>query len=127
MQDKGEDIELSKTFTSVLSNSLFLNIVERTIFGPNEVLEQNKRINHNEATTQVVCRRSGSPTQREFSIEVGDNAKVAATMADKVHTTNGCRVLPMIQFSGKVTVSAIKYATDELCTGSKNAYNFESE
>ena len=127
LQDKGEDIEFSNTFTSVLSNSLILNIAERTVFGPNEILEQNMRIDHNESTTKVVCRRSGSPTQREFSIEVGDNAKVAATMVDKVHTTNGCRVLPMIQFSGKVTVSAIKYATDELCTGSKNAYNFESE
>lgn len=112
-----------------MSNSLILNIAERTVFGPNKILEQNMRIDHNESTTKVVCRRSGSPTQREFSIEVGDNAKVAATMVDKHTTTNGCRrrVLPMIQFSGKVTVSAIKYATDELCTGSKNAYNFESE
>ena len=40
LQDKGEDIEMSSTFTSVLSNSLFLNIAERTIFGPNEILEQ---------------------------------------------------------------------------------------
>ena len=64
-------------------------------------LEQNMMINHTESTTKVVCRRSGSPDQREFSIEVGDNAKVAAKMVDNAHTMTGSRVLPIIQFSGK--------------------------
>jgi hypothetical protein len=113
-KDDGHDSKISRTFNEVMGDSLFLNIAERKVFGPTEILEQNMRVNHADSTTKVVCQRSRSLDQNKkiFSIAVGDNAKVAATVADGLR--NNFRVLPMIHFSGKVTVSGIKYDIDGL-------------
>lgn len=117
-KDEGHSSTIPGTYTfdATLSSSLFLNIAERKVFGPNDaVLEENMRLNHTESTTKSICQRSGNSDQKDFSIEVGDNAKVAANISDCYK--NPARVLPMIYFSGKVTVSGIKYAIDVLGTG----------
>ena len=115
-KDEGKNTKWCRSFDEVVSGSLFLNIEERTVYGPTSVLEQNMRINHTESSTKVICGRSRIDGQMEYSIEVGDNAKVEATISSNL--------LPVIQFSGKVTVSGIKYDVDTLPTGSKNVYNF---
>lgn len=112
--DQGNDTESNGSFDAVVGNSLFLNIEARTIFGPTKVLGQNMRINHTDSSTKVICQRSIMiKKQTEASIEVGDNAKVTANIP---FYQNNCSVLPVIQFTGKVTVSGIKYAIDQLPT-----------
>ncbi len=125
-KDKGKDTEYNCAFDAVVGNSLFLNIDARTIFGPTEVLEQNMRINHTDSSTKVICRRSTmSKQQIEASIEVGDNTKVTASIPyyqDGSPARDGSSFMPVIQFAGKVTVSGIKFAIDQLPTGSNNLY-----
>lgn len=112
--DRGKDTESNCSFDAVEGNSLFLNIEARTIFGPAKVLEQNMRINHTDSSTKVICQRSTmNNKQMESSIEVGDNAKVTAN----IPYYDNYSFLPVIQFTGKVTVSGIKYAIDQLTTG----------
>lgn len=128
-KDDGFDSKISSTFDAVMGNSLFFNIEERKVFGPTDLLEQNMRVNHSDSTTKVICQRSGNLGQDEkiFSITVGENAKVAATIPDNFRSDQ-FRVLPMIRFCGKVTVSGIKYDIDGLTsTGSTNAYNYEEQ
>ncbi len=98
------------SFDNSLSASLILNVTERKVFGPESILEQNMRVNHNDSTTKVNCQRSGQKRKsstREYSIEVADNERVALSM-DYVP------ILPLIHFSGSVTISGLKYAINEL-------------
>lgn len=102
-------------------NGLFLNIAERKAYGPynnndvNTILGENLRMNHTEAATKLVCRRVGGThkTQRKYSIELTDGTKVDTNMIDP-QPNRDTRVLPIIAFSGKVTVSDLSYAIDEL-------------
>lgn len=110
--DNSQSNKITCTFDAVMNRSIFLNIAERKVFGPTAILEQNMRIDHAESLTKVICQRSGSLGQRDFSITVGDNAKVSASIAN-CFPHELVRILPIIHFSGKVTVSDVKYALDE--------------
>ena len=105
-----------------LENSLFLNVGERKAFGPrtsstrggrheynDKILAENLRINHTESTTKVTCRRFGGDKkdEKKFSIGLEDGTTVEETMSDYGRK-------PMIVFTGKVIVSGLKYAIDEL-------------
>lgn len=116
---KDEGRATSTTFSNdsiiqSLKNSLFLNVTERKIYGPKidvmpptaNILGENLRMNHNDATTKVILQRR----KKDFSIEVDDNAKVSVMIPDDKYNS----VLPMIYFSGKVTISGVKYAIDEI-------------
>ena len=104
-------------FKHSFPNSLYLNLGERKAFGPsctdNNVLAKNLRINHTESTTKLVCRRSGGHNvkSRRFSVQLEDGTEVDA-MLDYENSSK--TVMPMIVFSGKVTVSDLNYAIDEL-------------
>ena len=98
------------SFDESLSDSLILNITERKVLGPESILEQNMRVNHTDSTTKVNCQRSGqkrNDSSREYSIEVADNERVALSL-------NHEAILPVIYFSGSVTISGLKYAINEL-------------
>mmetsp|Transcript_5787 Transcript_5787/g.8973 ORF Transcript_5787/g.8973 Transcript_5787/m.8973 type:complete len:385 (-) Transcript_5787:132-1286(-) len=123
--DEGARTIIPVSFKGSLPNSMFLSIEERKAFGPkantgyapDNILGENLRVDHAEAATKVVCRRSGGThiTQREHSIELEDGTKVEAILNDGPHDYNdNVRLLPFILFSGKVTVSGLKYAIDEL-------------
>eukprot|EP00574_Skeletonema_japonicum_P013878 CAMPEP_0201716398 /NCGR_PEP_ID=MMETSP0593-20130828/2375_1 /ASSEMBLY_ACC=CAM_ASM_000672 /TAXON_ID=267983 /ORGANISM="Skeletonema japonicum, Strain CCMP2506" /LENGTH=336 /DNA_ID=CAMNT_0048206189 /DNA_START=1051 /DNA_END=2061 /DNA_ORIENTATION=+ len=118
-KDEGKDSKVTCSFNEALANALFLNIEERIIFGPEAALDQNMRINHNESSTKVICKRSGIEGEMELSIEVLEDAKAVANLPKSCQYD----LLPVIQFMGKVTVSGIKYAIDQLPTGSKNSYD----
>ena len=101
-------------------NGLFLNIAERKAYGPNNnngntILGENLRMNHTETVTKLVCRRVGGAhkTQRKYSIELADGTNVDTNIIDPQDSHN-TRVMPVIAFSGKVTVSGLRYAIDEL-------------
>ena len=99
------------SFDNSLSDSLILNVTERKVFGPVSILEQNMRVNHTDSTTKVNCHRSGrkrGAVTREYSIEVADNERVALALSIKPF------ILPVIYFSGSVTVSGLKYAINEI-------------
>ena len=69
------------------------------------------RVNHTDSTTKVNCQRSvdrRNAATREFSIEVADNERVALS------TSRSAISLPLIYFSGSVTISGLKYAINEL-------------
>lgn len=100
------------SFDESLSHSLILNVTERKVFGPKSILEENMRVNHTDSTTKVDCQRSGQKRNtltREYSIEVADNERVAHSI-DNLHSD----ILPLIHFSGSVTISGLKYAINEL-------------
>jgi hypothetical protein len=109
---------IGTSFDCSLSHSLILNVTARKVFGPESTLQQNMRINHTDSTTKVNCHRSGkkrNTSSREYSIEVADNERVALSMS--------ASILPVIYFSGSVTISGLKYAINELgCTGTKGHY-----
>mmetsp|Transcript_20686 Transcript_20686/g.30458 ORF Transcript_20686/g.30458 Transcript_20686/m.30458 type:complete len:370 (+) Transcript_20686:134-1243(+) len=115
--DEG-DGEISRSMLSeVVENSIFLNITERKIFGPDSILEENMSIKNKKSATKVICRHDGL---RKYSIEVLDiistTGGVAATLSHEsprsAYSENA--IFPMISFSGKVTVSGLKYAIDQL-------------
>eukprot|EP00956_Cyclotella_meneghiniana_P034072 scaffold101346_cov68-Cyclotella_meneghiniana.AAC.3 len=110
--DNGQSNKITSAFDEVTNRSMFLNIAHRKVYGPGEILEENMRIDHSESVLKVICQRSGSLGQRDFSITVADNAKVSASI-DNSLPHEKVRILPVIHFSGKVTVSGIKYAIDE--------------
>eukprot|EP00984_Skeletonema_dohrnii_P009192 scaffold3511_cov144-Skeletonema_dohrnii-CCMP3373.AAC.1 len=100
---------------------IFLNIAERKAYGPRNnndvstILGENLRMNHTETATKLVCQRVGGThkTQRKYSIELADGTKVDTNMIDPPDNQD-TRVMPVIAFSGKVTVSGLRYAIDEL-------------
>ena len=97
----------------VVDNCLFLNIGERKVFGPSDILEENLMIDHTADATKITCRYVGN---EKYSIEVTDassDAPIVTTEAT-LTKTRSCRSFPMISFFGKVTVSGFKYAIDEL-------------
>jgi len=100
-----------------VENSIFLNITERKIFGPDSILEENMSINYKKSATKVICRHDGL---REYSIEVvGVNSSSGGVAAKLSHerprnSFSDIAIFPMISFSGKVTVSGLKYAIDQL-------------
>jgi len=112
----GSDISRSM-LSEVVGNSIFLNITDRKIFGPSSILEENMGINYKKSATKVICRHDGL---REYSIEVvGVNSSsggVAATLSHERprNSFSDIAIFPMISFSGKVTVSGLKYAIDQL-------------
>ncbi|KAL7490457.1 hypothetical protein ACHAWT_000045 [Skeletonema menzelii] len=106
--------QLKGSENSMYHNSMYLNIAERKAYGWKSILSENLRMNHTEEATKLVCRRSGGThQQRKYSIELADGTKVDSILSD-LDDGNDYRVLPMISFSGKVTVSGLKYAIDEL-------------
>lgn len=123
--DKGVETRISNGIKGSQANSIFLSIAERKVFGPrsnrsgapNNILCENLRIDNSEAATKVVCRRSGGTqhnTQRKHSVELEDGTNVETFLNDDPRPDNVYRLLPFILFSGKVTVSDLKYAIDEL-------------
>ncbi len=122
--DEGVATSISSSFKGSRSNCMFLSIEKRKAFGPkantsgapDNILDENLRVDHVEAATKVVCRRSGGThiiTQRKHSIELEDGTKVEAILNDDLRQDYD-RLLPFILFSGRVTVSGLKYAIDEL-------------
>lgn len=112
--DAGGINSINTSFDRPLNHSLILNITERKIFGKEgkeSTLEQNMRVNHTDSTTKVNCQRSVErriAATREFSIEVADNERAALS------TSRSTISLPLIYFSGRVTISGLKYAINEL-------------
>ena len=101
------------------TKSIYLNVTERKVFC-SDFTKDNLRINHNDEVTTVTCQRGRcSEGKRTFSIQVGDDERIDGELQNK-------SILPMIDFSGKVTISGMKFDIDALPTGSKNLYNFES-
>ncbi len=120
-KDLGVETRISNGIIGSQPNSIFMSIAERKVFGPrsnnnNYILGENLRIDNAEAATKVVCRRSGGShiTQRKYSIELEDGTTFDASLKDDPQPCNKDRLLPFILFSGKVTVSGLKYAIDEL-------------
>eukprot|EP00979_Chaetoceros_neogracilis_P008512 scaffold1895_cov222-Chaetoceros_neogracile.AAC.3 len=105
----------------IMPNSIFLNVTERKILGPTTILKENMNIDHMNSATKIVCRHDG---KLQFSIEVLDDifdsstSQVAKAALDKRrrNDTTGkyTTVFPIISFIGKVKVSNLKYAIDEL-------------
>ena len=117
-EDNGRKSVLSRTLTEVAHNSIFLSVPERKIFGPTSILKENMSFNYKESATKVVCRHDG---HQEYSIEVAGvsptEGGVATTLQKSKQSSYDspyARVFPMISFSGKVTVSGLKYAIDQL-------------
>ena len=109
-----DSISISKdSLNEVVDNCLFLNIGERKVFGPSDILEENLMIDHTADATKITCRYVGN---EKYSIEVTDASSDAPIVTTEATLTkNGtCRSFPMISFFGKVTVSGFKYAIDEL-------------
>jgi len=121
--DNGADTATTHiNLTRSYPNGVFLNIAERKAYGPKNnrsgadtILGENLRMNHTETATKLVCRRVGGThkTQRKYSIELVDGTKIDATLIDPEPNYGNC-VLPIIAFSGKVTVSGLRYAIGEL-------------
>ena len=57
----------SQCFDKVQSNSIFLNVTERKIYGPDKILEENMNIDCLMSATKIICRHDG---KQEYSIEV---------------------------------------------------------
>ena len=105
-------------------NSIVLSVTERKIFGPDRILEENMKIDHMVSTTKITCRYGGDREYGEYSIEVVDVSPpggVATTLKKSRVVSTGSYgssrtiyVRPMISFSGKVTVSGLKYRIDHL-------------
>ncbi|KAL7526845.1 hypothetical protein ACHAXR_001677 [Thalassiosira sp. AJA248-18] len=94
-----------------VENSIFLNITERKIFGPAQILEENMKIDHMESPTKVTCKNDG---HGKYSIEVVDACPPGGVAATLEKSSGKYFVFPMISFSGNVTVSGFKYAIDDL-------------
>ena len=112
--DKGEKSVTSQILDKVQSNSIFLNVTERKIYGPDKVLEENMNIDCSMSATKIICRHDG---KQEYSIEVTSHGggTVAAKLVKKTSQSYSyIRVFPMVSFNGKVTVSGLKYAIEEL-------------
>ena len=108
----------SKELNVAVNNSIYLNITERKIYGPNGVLQENMMIDNVQSTTKIICRHDG---RQAYSVELKDdspnpNCIATKTLVKSEHYSGSqyYRVLPMIKFKGKVTVSNLKYAIDEL-------------
>ena len=124
--DSGDDTGITHQLNGSWDSGMYLHISERKIFGPtsrfgdqNKILSENLRIDHTEVATKLVCRRSGGRhnKERKYSIELADGTKVDQVFRDPSPDDGDDpenRVLPVILFSGKVTVSGLKYAIDEL-------------
>ena len=123
-KDNGNETSLTGQVGQVqgsLPNSIFLNIAERKVFGPkrssipNTILGENLRIDHTEEATKIVCRRSSGALDKpgKYSIELGDGTKFGLNLCG-MNLGNYDRLLPMVSFSGKVTVSGLKYDINEL-------------
>ena len=108
-----DSISISKdSLNEVVDNCLFLNIGERKVFGPSDILEENLMIDHTADATKITCRYVGN---EKYSIEVTDASSDAPIVTTEATLTKQrYRSFPMISFFGKVTVSGFKYAIDEL-------------
>jgi hypothetical protein len=100
----------------IIPNSIFLNVTERKILGPDTILKENMNIDHIKSATKIVCRHDG---KLQYSIEVLDDVFDSSTSqvaeATLVRSSVGSYpVFPFISFIGKVKVSDLKYAIDEL-------------
>lgn len=98
----------SNTFEDCVSRSVFLNITERKVFAYSGILAENMKIDHVASTTKVICTYDG---RGKYSIEVEGTDPIDSKLSTEYNNT---RVRPMISFSGKVTISNVKYAIDEL-------------
>ena len=122
--DSGDETGITHQLNGSWYSGMYLNISERKVFGPkfgsqNKILIENLRIDHTEVATKLVCRRSGGihNKERKYSIELADGTKVDQVFRDPSPDDGDDpenRVLPVILFSGKVTVSGLKYAINEL-------------
>ena len=66
------------------------------------------KIDHVASTTKVICTHDG---RGKYSIEVEGTDPIDSKLSTEYVNTP---VRPMISFSGKVTISNVKYAIDEL-------------
>ena len=99
------------SFDEALKNSIFLNITDRKLWGK-RILEENLNIAHMASVTKVICTYDGD---KKYTIQVVDESGPVCGGSETIFLdTNGYRVFPMISFSGKVTVSGLKYAIDKL-------------
>ena len=109
---KGKDSVVTHTLDVCVPNSLILNIKDRKIFGAEDVLAENMKIDYMESATKVLCRHDGN---KQYSIALMDDSSTGEVVETSLVKINGShRVLPMVSFTGKVTVSGLKYAIDEL-------------
>ena len=107
-----EDSAHSHLLNEAVPNSIFYNLAERKLYGPDDILQENV------SATTIICRRRG---QKEYSVELvnanPNNGEETATIEQEIsssdYSTSLC-VFPMIAFTGKVTVLNLKYAIDEL-------------
>eukprot|EP00584_Thalassiosira_punctigera_P002878 CAMPEP_0172533122 /NCGR_PEP_ID=MMETSP1067-20121228/5930_1 /TAXON_ID=265564 ORGANISM="Thalassiosira punctigera, Strain Tpunct2005C2" /NCGR_SAMPLE_ID=MMETSP1067 /ASSEMBLY_ACC=CAM_ASM_000444 /LENGTH=365 /DNA_ID=CAMNT_0013317713 /DNA_START=49 /DNA_END=1146 /DNA_ORIENTATION=- len=113
--DIGKASEYSATPVTAMENSIYVNIAERKIFGSDSILEENLKIDHMESSSDITCRYDG---KSEYSVElvgISPSGGVASTLQKtRYYSRDDYRVFPMIAFSGKVTVSSLKYAIDNL-------------
>jgi len=104
-------------FTDGMDNHFLLDIADRKLYDNNGGLrEENLKIAHMASVTKVVCTYDG---QKKYSIHVVDESGQPVcggsdTLEKRMTRRQDDRVIPMISFSGKVTVSGLKYAIDEL-------------
>ena len=104
-------------FNDGMDNHFLLDIADRKLYDNNGGLrEENLKIAHMASVTKVVCTYDGHET---YSIHVVDESGQPVcggsdTLEKRMTRRLDHRVIPMISFYGKVTVSGLKYAIDEL-------------
>ena len=107
-----EDSVHSHPLNEAVPNSIFYNLAERKLYGTDNILQENV------SATTIICRRRG---KKEYSVELvnaspTNDGAATATVEEEISSRDYSTlcVLPMISFTGKVTVSNLKYAIDEL-------------
>jgi len=91
------------SFDEAVDDSIYLNITDRKLWGSADILEENLNIAHMASVTKVIC-----------TYVVDESGPVCGGSETIFLDTAGYRVFPMISFSGKVTVSGLKYDIDKL-------------
>jgi len=77
------------------------------------MLEENLNIAPMASVTKVICTYD---VDKKYTIQVVDESGPVCGGSETIFLdkSTSYRVFPMISFSGKVTVSGLKYAIDEL-------------